>query len=107
MKRIIDKLSKIRRQQRKREREIEKSPRYELLNIIGDAVRDDNGCHCLKRPVLVFVDEIFGEIPLVVRCVKFPAGSNIDVDEFDVGNGYTTLNIDSYWLREIAKAIIL
>lgn len=105
--RFIDRLSKTCRRQRKRARQIEKSPRHELLNIIGDAVRDDNGCHCLRRPVLVFVDEIFGEVPLVVRCVKLPPGANEDIDEFDVGGGYTTLNLDLGGLREIVKAMVL
>lgn len=105
MKCLINRISRTVKENRRRQALIVKTPRHELLNIIGDAVRDDNGCHVLHHPVRVFADDLFGEVPVIVRSVRIPDGAPVDTDDFDIGNGYTTSSLDMIQLRILVVGI--
>ena len=85
-----------------RNRFIRKAPRHELMNIISDAVRRDGGCFCLSRPIVVFVDDLDVEVPVTVRCLLPDA--NDDIDEYRIGDSYTTGNLNTSELRKLASA---
>lgn len=79
-----------------------RSLRQNLLADIGDAVRRQGGCLRLSAPVTVFVDDIFGEIPITVRYIRehIPYAK-----EFEIAEGYTTLHLDNNSLKELINTI--
>lgn len=73
-----------------------------MLNILSGAIKDNDGSICLKKPVTVFADDVFGEIPVIVRIVKRYQINNENSMDFDIGQGYSTEHLDT---RELTKII--
>ncbi len=87
-----------------RRKTLRRAPRIELLRMIADAVKTHDGCLCLSKPVCVFADDIFGEIPVTVRRI-ICCGDNDAAENFDIGNGYTTEHLDEQQLLLLVEAI--
>ncbi len=79
-----------------------RSLRQNLLADIGNAVRQQGGCLRLGAPVTVFVDDLFGEIPITVRYIKEQVP---DAKEFEIAESYTTLHLDDNSLKELFNTI--
>lgn len=90
------------RKHRKRQRLLCACPRHEMLNMLSGVIKDNDGSVCLKKPVTVYADDIFGEIPVIVRIVKRYQTDNENYMDFDIGQGYSTEHLDT---RELTKII--
>lgn len=98
-------LTKRKRKERSIRAVLRKAPRIELLSIIADAVRDSDGCLCLQKPVCVFADDIYGEIPVIVRRLTSGTKDPQARDAFDIGDGYTTDHLDNSQLQVIVNTL--
>jgi len=76
-----------------------------MLNILSGAIKDNDGSVCLKKPVTVFADDLFGEIPVIVRIVKRYQTDNENSMDFDIGHGYSTEHLDTRELTKIIESI--
>lgn len=78
--------------------------RRSILENLSKTVTKTGGSASLKHPVLVFADDVCGQIPIVVRRIgKLPTAPE-QSDIFDIGEGYTTDHLDNQDLEAIAKA---
>ncbi len=98
-------LTRLKGKERRMHALLRNAPRVELLSIIADAVRDSDGCLCLRKPVCVFVDDIYGEIPVIVRRLTSGTNGSQVRDAFDIGDGYTTDHLDNSQLRIILQTL--
>ncbi len=59
------------------------------------------------RPVVVWVEGMSGERPVVVRYLKaLNEESREGVEDFEIGEDCTTRSLDTFWLREIVCGVL-
>lgn len=80
-------------------------PRHEMIRRLSDAVGMHDGVVCLGKEVVVFADDIFGEVPVVVRAIRIQQGATGDLEEFDIGDGYSTIHLDNKELYKLVEAV--
>ena len=90
------------RRRKDNKRYLRQAPLHILFSMMENALREQDGSICLKEPVVVFVDEIFGELPLVVRILKHPDGSPKNYGIIEIGEGYT---IDDISRNDVLKLV--
>ena len=91
---------------RKKKRLIERADRNEIIREIIVALQKEGGVIYLKKPMTVWVDEIFGELPVTVNKIVMDHAESSLPDGFTFGNEYSDIHMDTNSLKELANTVL-
>ena len=91
---------------RKKKHLIERADRNELIREILTALQKEGGVIYLKTPMTVWVDEMFGELPVTVKKIVMDHTESSLPDGFIIGNEYSDIHMDTNSLRELANNVL-
>lgn len=91
---------------RKKKRLIERADRNEIIREIIVALQKEGGVIYLKKPMTVWVDEIFGELPVTVNKIVMDHAESSLPDGFTIGNEYSDIHMDTNSLKELANTVL-
>ena len=75
--------------------------RYQLLCEIVEAIRKAGGTVYFKTPLVMWADDIGGQVPLVVRRVSAITSGEDQMTGFEVGENYSDIHFDMQGLKEL------
>ena len=75
--------------------------RHQLLCEIVEAIRKAGGTVYFKTPLVMWADDIGGQVPLVVRRVSAITSGEDQMTGFEVGENYSDIHFDMQGLKEL------